>query len=99
MNWLRRFFAWLLPLPIDVLLTEAAGFGDVSIQQVAGEAGIEWQASIRARGPIRYSWMACSPSIHAAVREAIIEAKENPIEAIEGAKFAPRLGGAEFDPE
>lgn len=99
MSWLRRLFAWLLPLPIDVLLDEAVLLGDVTVQQVAGEACVEWQVSIRAKGPVRYSWMFCSSSIHAAVRGAIQEAKENPIEVIMGKKFAPQLGGAEFDPE
>lgn len=99
MNWLRRLLAWLLPLPIDVLLTEATAHGEVTVQQVAGELGVEWQVAIRARGPVRYAWSFSSPSVVDAVRGAMREAEENPIQRIVGTPCRPKLGGVEFDPE
>ncbi len=100
-SWVRRFFSWLFPTPLYVLAIEATKMGKVSIQQVDGASGVEWQVSIRAdpRMPARYAWNATRDTIEDAMEAAIREAHDNPIEVIGGGAFRPKLGGAEFDPE
>jgi hypothetical protein len=95
----RALVLWLLPW--SCLVWYAEKYGRITAQQVELERSVGWLCSIRAHagsGP-RYAWTGTGGSIRRALAWALAAAQDNPIRAIEGATFAPKLGGAEFDPE
>lgn len=98
---------WLLALlfPLLALLPRARALGSVSFTAVEG-AG--WMCTIRPphgpmTGPRRGSgvnaWTGSGMSMGRALRDALRVAAENKTMSHEGGRFAPRLGGAEFDPD
>ncbi len=104
--WLRRFLRALFSPSLAMLEARATEYGRVTLAQVDGVGGVEWYCTIRPTraqaGPRahRYQWTGQARRIEEAFADALKEAAENPIRIIgEGVKHAPKLGGAEFDPE
>ncbi len=95
---------WLLGLlfPLWALMPKARALGSVMFATVEG---VGWQCTIRPptadrwkRGAIN-SWSGQGSSLGRALRDAIAKATAHPSEAFEGATYAPKLGGDEFDDE
>jgi hypothetical protein len=97
---LRWLLSWLFPL--WALLPRARALGAVSFVEVLG---VGWQCSVRpphagpdhrrARGV--NCWTAQGPTLGSSLRAALAETTKSADH--EGSSFAPRLGGAEFDPD
>ncbi len=103
MRLLVRLGRWLFAPGLYRLERHASEYGRITLQHVDLPDGLGWHCSIRAhqgkgpnRGP-RYAWTATADTIAEAIAGAIAEAADSPIKKIEGARFAPKLGGPEFD--
>lgn len=102
MRWLWRLLCWAFPSSLFVLLPIARRHGSIAFVEVAG---VGWQCTIRPpttgpwqRGAVN-AWSAMGKSLSDALENAIIEAQRKPLVALDIAKMAPKLGGAEFDEE
>jgi hypothetical protein len=97
---IRWLLSWLFP--VWTLLPRARALGSVTFQTVDG---VGWMCTIRPplsqrprRGAIN-AWHGGGKTMGAALRAALGEVEAKPSESFEGAAFAPRLGGKEFDDE
>lgn len=107
MSILGRVLLWLAGLVLRKLFELTTPYGSLLLQQTwepgPNDVSVRvWQCNLRAPatpGKPGYAWVAKAPSITDAILGALYQARENPIEPIVGAPHAPKLGGAEFDPE
>ena len=96
---IRKLLLWWC---LRGLLREAGKLGTLTLQQIDLETGHGWRCDLRAHhrhGLPRYSWASHGVDIHEAITDVIGFAKADPVKKISGTQCAPRLGGAEFDPE
>lgn len=110
MSLFRRIVTFLFGPRItrlDRLLLKARPLGKVTIAEVDTENGSGWYVTIRPRELFgqparahRYTWSGQQTSMLEALEEALEEAEGFPeMRRIEGAPYAPKLGGEEFDKE
>ena len=95
MNPFRRFF-------LGALIEEAHEYGTLVFTETAMSTGFGWTVAIRppygdGTRP-RYAWSGQGTSMKAALRDALKAARAEPeMRLIQGAQFAPKLGGRDND--
>jgi hypothetical protein len=99
-------FATLRYGPLSFALRKARRYGTLIMQETTLEHGQGWHCQLRAHardGLPRYSWTAYGYTMTEAIRGALHDARDYPIDQmveiqkITTAAHAPKLGGAEFD--
>jgi hypothetical protein len=100
---MRRLLEWLFPfLRVQRLLTDARSFGRVTITDDP-RLNDGWTVSIRPTpekmpNAPRYAWQQTGESLEEALTLTLEKVYEMPeMKKITGGKFAPKLGGKEFD--
>lgn len=101
----RLFLNWLFGKPLRRLELEAAKYGKLTLTQTGieikpGVSVLGWHCLLRGAGESAVefgAWTSHGATIEEAIRDAIEQAKGNPVDEIAWPECEPKLGGAEHD--